>query len=729
MAGTGISFHTVGVKHSVDSVGPLWVSSGFRLFLLVGLALVVYAAVFHAGFIWDDDAHITRNIPIQTDDGLARIWTEPGATPQYYPLTFTLFWMQHRLWGMDPLGYHLVNLMLHLLNACLLGWLMVRLRIPGAWWAACLFAVHPVHVMSVAWVTELKNVLSLALGLGSIHAWISARSASHHRLAWLWWPCALAFFIAAIAAKTASVYVPAGMLALLAWSRTPLRSRAWIFPLLLLGLGGAAASFTLHFETVVVGASGPEYQLAFLERMLLSARAFWFYVGKLLMPVHLSFIYPRWEIPLPLWNVVYLVALVLLLLLLLRSRVSWRYSLGVAVLYYFAAGPSLLMAKIIYMMRYTFVSDHWIYFSSPAFCMVAGAALVRIASPERSPFVRWLPALLIGALAVAGYQRTQIFESSQSIYEDTLRKNPASWMAHNNYGLVLKDQGRSVEAEGHFRESIQLRPDNAKAWNNLGLVLKAQHRLTEAEQAFRSAVDIDLHFSEARSNLGLLLVEQGSVEEGMAQLQEAIRLWPESPHGYNQLGLAQIRLGDKNTATGTFLRGLEQNPYAIELISNLASMLMDGGRLDEALLQYNQAVKLQPDQPYLRYNLARACRAAGLNQAAIDSFRQAIRLDRQWAQPYADLGALFLQQKQIPAALDVFQEAAARGVASAALFSNYGTALAMAGRLDQAEQVLMRALALDPSHQDARNNLAALRAMIGGPEVRTQTTIDTPGIP
>lgn len=713
----------------MDNVHTLWTSLGFRLFLLAGLTLVVYAPVFQAGFIWDDDAHITRNIPIQTDDGLARIWTEPGATPQYYPLTFTLFWIQHRLWGLDPLGYHLVNLMLHLLNACLLGWLMVRLKIPGSWWAALLFAVHPVHVMSVAWVTELKNVLSLALGLGAMHAWISARSASHHRLAWLWWPCSLAFFLAAMAAKTASVYVPAGMLALLAWQRASLRSRAWIFPLLLLGLGGVAATFTLRFETVIVGASGPEHQLALLERMLLSARAFWFYAGKLLMPVHLSFIYPRWEIPLPWWSGLYLVALVVVLLLLLWSRFAWRYSLGLAVLYFFAAGPSLLLAKIIYMMRYTFVSDHWIYFSSPAFCMVAGAALVRIASPGRPPILRWLPGLLIGVLAIVGYQRALIFESSQSIYEETLRRNPASWMAHNNYGLVLKDQGRAAEAESHFREAIRLRPDNARAWNNLGLVLKAQHRLTEAELAFRSAIDIDLHFSEARSNLGLLLVEQESVEEGMEQLKEAIRLWPESPHGYNQLGLAQIRLGEKDAAIDTFLRGLEHHPYATELISNLASMLMAGGRLDEAVFQYNQAVKLQPDQPYLRYNLARAYRAAGFNQAAIDSFRQAIRLDSQWAQPYADLGALYLQQKQIPAALGIFQEAAAGGVESAALLSNYGTALAMAGRPDQAEQVLIRALTLDPSHQDARNNLAALREMMGSPDVPTQTTIDAPRIP
>ena len=256
--------------------------------LLVALTLAAYAPALDAGFVWDDDEYVTANATLRTVAGLRRIWLEPGAVPQYYPVTFTSFWLEYRLWGLAPLGYHLVNVVLHGLNAVLLWLVLVRLRVPGAWFAAAVFALHPMQVESVAWITERKNVLSGLFAFAAVLVWLAGERAGWRRDVGV-----AALFAAAILSKSVTCTLPAVLL-LLDWWRHGTLARRTVVRMLPLAVGGAAmAGMTIWMEQHHVGATGAAWSLSPAERVLVAGRALWFYPRTLVWPRALPFIYPR----------------------------------------------------------------------------------------------------------------------------------------------------------------------------------------------------------------------------------------------------------------------------------------------------------------------------------------------------------------------------------------------------------------------------------------------------
>ena len=273
-----------------------WIPQDWLLGLFLVLAVILtYLPVWYAGFIWDDDAHVTR-LDLRSWAGLGRIWFVLGATHQYYPLVHSIFWVEHWLWGDGPLGYHLVNILLHALSALLLVKILRRLEVPGAWLAAAIFALHPVQVETVAWITELKNLESLFFYLLALLAWMNFVDEPDRS----WWHCyglALAAYLLSLFAKTTACTLPAAMLLVLwlqgqrlTWSRC-----IQILPFLLAGLGMGLVSvwWKKHLGNYDDRFGLP---LSVLQRMLIAGRALWFYAGKLAWPVDLTFSYPHWDI-------------------------------------------------------------------------------------------------------------------------------------------------------------------------------------------------------------------------------------------------------------------------------------------------------------------------------------------------------------------------------------------------------------------------------------------------
>jgi protein O-mannosyl-transferase len=272
----------------------------FLALVLAVVTFVAYQPTWHAGFIWDDDTHVTENANLRSLHGLYRIWFEPLADQQYYPLQLTGFWIEYHLWGLRPFGYHAVNILLHVLNALLLWMVLQQLEIPGAWLAAAIFAVHPVQVESVAWVSELKNLLSTTFYLGALLAFIRFRPLTGEERAgppsWGYYALAIALFLCALLSKTVACTLPAVLVLLLWWKRGRVERQdvGVLSPMFLLGI--TFGLMTAWLEKHHVGASGPEWSLSFLQRCLLAGRALWFYAGKLFWPHNFIFIYPRWEI-------------------------------------------------------------------------------------------------------------------------------------------------------------------------------------------------------------------------------------------------------------------------------------------------------------------------------------------------------------------------------------------------------------------------------------------------
>ena len=265
---------------AAESRGCWWNRDWLLGLLLVIATLLAYQPAWRGQRLWDDDAHLTPPA-LRSLEGLARIWTQIGATQQYYPLTFTAFWVQHKLWGDATLGYHLVNILLHSLSALLFLAILRQLKIPGAWLAAACFALHPVHVESVAWMTQLKNTLSGVLCLGSLAAYLGFDQTRKKRL----YALALGLFALGLLGKTAIAPLPAGMLVILWWKRRRLSWRQDALPLAPFFLAGLAAGLiTVWLEQNLYGARGAEFEFSFQERCLIAGRAIWFHLANCFGP-------------------------------------------------------------------------------------------------------------------------------------------------------------------------------------------------------------------------------------------------------------------------------------------------------------------------------------------------------------------------------------------------------------------------------------------------------------
>lgn len=555
-------------------------------FLLLA-PLVIYLPLRSAGFVWDDDQYVTQNRHLHDLAGLLRIWLDPRAVPQYYPLVHTSYWAEFQLWELDARGYHLVNVLLHAANALLLWRLLVRLRVPGALFAAALFAVHPVMTESVAWITERKNVLSLALALGSFAIYLRAAppeddadsSATGRRLH------AIAFllYVGALLSKTVVCVLPAAILVVRWWKRGAIRARdvAPLAPYFV--LGAAAGLHTAWLERQHVGAVGADWSLAPLERVLLAGRALWFYAGKLVWPDPLIFFYPRWQIDAseP-WQLAFPlgVAAVLVALWAARHRIG-RGPLAAVLLFAGILFPALGFFDV-YPFRYSYVADHFQYHASPALLALFAAASVRLVARHgsRARIVAGGAAIaILCGLGALTHARAHAFRDLETLYLDTIAKNPTAWNAYLNLANYLSSSGRNEEAVPLAREAARLAPQVADASNTLGGVLflsavemptAAPVRVQEAIDAFERALALDPAHTDALYNGAVALTAAGRHDAAARYYERLIELDPTSVDARVGLGRSQLLLGRPDLAEPTLREAVRRAPERSDALQALA---------------------------------------------------------------------------------------------------------------------------------------------------------------
>lgn len=548
--------------------------------LLVFLTLAAYCPAMQGGFIWDDNYYVSDNPTLRSSRGLAQIWLEPESTPQYYPLVFTSFWVEYHVWGLEPFGYHVVNVILHAVNAVLLWLMLRRLTVPGAWLAAALFAVHPVQVESVAWITERKNVLSGLFYFGSAICLLrffrlsaEEKEQSPQRL---WYGAALLLFVCALLSKTVTSSLPAAAILVLWWKRGRVSWQEWraLLPFFILGL--TSALWTVWLERHHVGAQGLEWELSWLERCLVAGRALWFYAGKLVLPLDLTFTYPRWQIDGGLWwQYAYPAgaAVAIAVLWAFRSRLGRGPVTGL--LYFCVTLFPALGFFDVYPFRFSYVADHFQYLASVGLIALAVAALSCWASrlprlPREMGMVA--KALLLVTLSTLTWRQGYIYRDLETLWRDTLKKNPTSWHRHYDLATILSQQGRANEAISHFAEALKIKPDYADAHNNLALTLWSQGKVTDASKHLTEALQIDPKHGEAHYNLALLLHAQGNSVAAIQHLEEHLRISPNHAEAHYNLGV----------------------------------LLLQQGRLREAADHFSYALQLKPDDASARRNLERA---------------------------------------------------------------------------------------------------------------------------
>jgi tetratricopeptide (TPR) repeat protein len=561
----------------------------FLLFAAIFAAtLLAYAPAIRAGFIWNDSDYVTAP-SLQSWSGLARIWFELGATEQYYPILHSAFWLEHRLWGDAASGYHLVNILLHATSACLLVAILRRLALPGVWLAGFVFALHPVYVESVAWISEQKNTLSLVFYL--IAALIYLRfEASRRRSDYGW---ATGFFLLGLVSKSTTATLPPALLVVLWWKRGKIEWRRDVVPLLpWFVLGAAMGLFSAWVEKKYIGAEGAEFALSGMQRTLLAGRIVWFYLGKLLWPGDLIFIYPRWSIdPREVGQWLYLLGAIAAVTALWAWRRRERAPLAAALFFGGSLFPVLGFFNV-YAFIFSFVADHWQYLPSIGMVVFLAAVLSRRGG-------RWLPALIVLPLALLTFQQSRMYADMRTFYRTTLARNPAAWMAHNNLGNLLREDGDREGAIRHFEAALRARPDLVKAHNNLASVLREQRRIPEAIAAYRRALEIDPNYIDALSNLGNLLRETRQLDEALVHLQKAVRLDPGYVEARNNYGIALREAGRMPEALAQFEAALRTNPKFAPAHLNLALTYSLLGRDAESMEHFREARRLNPAIPDL----------------------------------------------------------------------------------------------------------------------------------
>jgi tetratricopeptide (TPR) repeat protein len=558
------------------------------------VTILAYGPAFQAGWVWDDDSYVTANAALRTVDGLRRIWLEPGAVAQYYPVTFTSLWIEYQLHGLAPASYHATNVLLHAANAVLVGLVLQAAAVPAPWAGALLFAVHPLHVESVAWVTERKNVLSAFFYLLSLLALLGCRDASDRRAARsAWYVAALGCFALALLSKTVTSTLPAVYLAL-RWWRTGRIARDDVIAMLPFVVGGVVAgTVTAGLERWHVGAEGAFWNQTFGERMLIAGRALWFYTGKLLWPRPLVFIYPRWPLDVgsPVqWALPIAAAVGGLGLLAARERIG-RGPFAAALAFAVTLGPALGFVNV-YPMRYSFVADHFAYLASvPLLALVAGCGMRLVPEPRVRQGILALAAAL---LALLTWERSLAFRDAATLWRDTLAKNPQATIAHVNLGYDLHQAGRSAEALALFDAGLALEPQAGDLWNNRGLALSALGRTEEALASYRRAAEVDPTNAQAPSNLGNALAAGGRYPEAAEAFREALRRRPGFAEAHNNLANVLAIGGDSTQAIAHYQQAIALDPGYVEAQSNLGEVLLAVGRMAEACERFAEALRLRP---------------------------------------------------------------------------------------------------------------------------------------
>lgn len=551
------------------------------------ITLAAYLPVMGAGYVWDDDHHVNLFPSLQSVEGLKWIWTHPASMPQYYPLVYTTFWIERHFWQWQPFGYHLVNVMLHGSGAVLFWYLLSYLSVPGAWLAAAIFALHPVHVESVAWLSERKNVLSSLFYWSSLLAYLRfsnpdpARSVGrrpHQPTAWRFYLLAFFFFICALLSKTTTCSLPIAVLILAWWKQARLAWRDFV-PVVPFFLVGAAMGFvTIAFEKHSVGAQGAEWALSFTERGLIAGRALWFYCGKLLYPHHLTFIYPRWEVAANVWwQWVFPLAVVVLVagLWLLRKRLG-KGPLAAVLFFIVTLVPALGFIDF-YPMRYSFVADHFQYLASGGLIALFCAVVTLRLRPCKNRFKYVGLASSVGVLSVLGlltWQQTHIYQDRETLWRDTIRKNPSCWMAYVNLGSMLIAKGNPEEAVEHYATALRLNPNALEDHINLGKILIGRRHSDQSVEVLPMTPPMD-HTNNVDSSSSSAGREsaKGKSDEAIAEFNDVLRSQPDNAKVHNMLGVLLCRQQRRPAGIKHFIGALRVNPNYTEAHYNLVLAL------------------------------------------------------------------------------------------------------------------------------------------------------------
>jgi tetratricopeptide (TPR) repeat protein len=740
------------------------------------IAIVVFSAylpAINSGFIMDDDLLLTENPLIKASVGLQQFWCSTESQ-EFYPVTYNTFWIEWRLWEMNPAGYHVTNLILHIVESLLIWIILRKLYIPGAFLAAMLFAVHPVNVESVAWIAQRRNMMAMLFFLLAILWYIKANMHTarvgmaparsrgepwerdktfssfilHPSSFHFWYWLSLAAFSLAMLGKGSAAVLPVLLLGIVWWIR-PLKkwdlTRTAPFFLIAALLTAANMWFQTHGSEVVIRTAD------FTDRILGAGAVIWFYLYKAILPINLAFVYPQWDIHAanPLWWLPLAAALTVTAALWLYVK-KWSRPVLFCWGFFCVALVPVMGFTDVGFMRFSLVADHYQHIAIIGLIALA-ASFWSLWHRRTRKAARW-PATAVaitaaGTLAFLTWRQSELYIDSIDLYRTTLQINPQCWLAENNLGTILFQKGRRQEAiecyhqairlnpgyadahknlgtalvkTGHFQEAIEpceqalrLEPSDPDAHNNLGNALLHLGRLQEAIDHYQLAIKFKPDYTEAYFNMGDALKEAGQYQQAIEFYKKAIQIKPGFPEAWNNLGAALLQTGRFQEAIKCIEHALRLKSNYSEAHNNLANALLNMGRLQDAIEHYENALRLNPEYPQARYNLGNALVRAGRPKEAIEQFQEALRLKPDYTDVLVNLGITLMQTGRPDEAIEHFQQALRFKPDDLDAQNNLGVALIKTGRTQEAIEHYEQALRLNPDFIDAHNNLGNVLMSVG----------------
>jgi len=580
------------VKPTPNAGQLLW-----QVLAMVAAALWIYWPALYGDWLWDDIGLVTTNTELRSLHGLGEIWLA-APTTDYWPLSWTLFWIEWHLWGNEPLGYHLCSLALHISSGLLIWRLFDRLGLRWGWFGGFLFVVHPLAVESVAWISEIKNTLSLPFFLLSLDAWLDAeekRPLGHLK--------SVLYYLAALLAKTSTVMLPAVLLLYCWWKRGRISRREVIRMIPYGGIALVLGLITIYFQN-----HGHDEQPIALgggvARALTAGTALCFYLGKFILPLDLMPIYPSWNLARPsLLQLLTLPVLIALLFVLWVNRKGWgRHVIFGFGFFLLNLLPVLGLLKMRYM-AVSWVADHLVYLPMIGLIGLVVAGLGQL--QQRIPSFLYLYgagaiSMVMVLLAWESRSYASQFSNEETLWTYTLRQDPQAWMPHKNLGTAFLQAGRMTEAMEQFKQAVQINPNDAGTYMNWGAALMQADRAPEAIEQFEQVLKVDPEDADAHYNLGAALMQVERMPEAIEQLELTLKINPDSTNAHYSLGCALMHTGRMTDAIEQFEQVLKINPEDAEAHTKLGMALGLTGHESEAVEQFEQALKINPDDAAAR---------------------------------------------------------------------------------------------------------------------------------
>lgn len=621
---------------SVRASLPDWAIAAIALTVIVIAIAAAYWPALKGGVIFDDDLNIMLPT-VRLPSGLPKIWLKPQSTQQYYPVLYSAIWLEHRLWGDEVLGFHLVNVVCHAISSLLVFFILRRLKIPGALFGAALFALHPVMVESVAWMTEQKNTLSTVFYLAALLTYLAF---DESRRGWQY-GVSLALFALALLSKSATVTLPFTLLVICWWKRGAISWKRDLLPLIpFIALSVAMGVVTIIIERMMMNDDKTIIRLTFAERFLLAGRAVWFYLAKLIWPANLIFIYPKWSLDArAAWQWLFPVAAIAMTLGLWLLRNRTRAPLAAWLIYCGTLAPILGFLNVSFF-DLSYVADHFQYLASLAmFALFAGV----LATPLRrlNPPWRWAAktagVAIIALFAVLSENQSTFYADPMHFYLTLIDRNPNCAMAHNNLAPLFFMQGKTKESIEQLNAAIKIDPNDVDAYCNLGVAYTKLGQLDVAIQNYEKSAQLNPDHAGAVHKLGLMYLDLKRYDDAIKTFRRILKKNPDAVPARVSLVDALFLIGHPDEAEKELQTILDTAPDDVDNLATLGGNLYHLRRFKDAIPPLEAVIRLAPDRHDAHFVLAECYLEMAATEQAIEHYKICLNLHPEVLAAYSGL--------------------------------------------------------------------------------------------